>query len=208
MADVGLVVVFAEGGVQDPVAAVLDAPMLPDVALKRGRGFVEAADVVTHFPADFVAVELGRLRFHVNQAAEIAPFPADPGIHPVEAMVDRDASRDDAAVGFFDPLVVTPTLAVLEIEIADGEVELILCFFVKVLLVAFEGEEVGEGLGAGNTIGHFNPFAQPVGLEVAEVLNVGKAVHTAKHDADGHEEHLAEMMQFVAADARIIDDRE
>ena len=142
MADVGLVVVFAEGGVQDPVAAVLDAPMLTNVALERGRGFVEAADVVTDFSVDFVAVELSHLGFDVNQAAEIAPFSADLGVHPVEAVVDRDASRDDAAVGFFDLLVMTLALAVREIEIADGEVELILCFFVKVSLVAFEGENV------------------------------------------------------------------
>ena len=136
MADVGLVVVFAEGCVQDPVAAVLDAPMLTDVALERGGRFVEAAEVVTDFSADFVAVESGRVGFDVNQAAEIAPFSADLGVHPVEAVVDRDASRDDAAVGFFDPLVITPALAVCEIEIAEGEVELILSFFVKVPLVA------------------------------------------------------------------------
>ena len=45
MADVGLVVVFAEGGVQNPVAAVFDATMLTNVALERGRGFVEADDL-------------------------------------------------------------------------------------------------------------------------------------------------------------------
>lgn len=321
MAGVGLVVVFAEGRVQDPVAAVLDAPVLPDVALKSGGRFVETAEVVAHFPAYLVAVELGRLGFHVNQAAEIAPFCTDSGIHPVESMVDRDASRDDAAVGFFDSLVMTPALAVREIEIANGEVELILCFLVKVSLVAFEGEDVvrilfddglgdvgmsahgiegddlpgqgenldkmgdggefvafiryiflsesesalrgpgahdvagfgikavaatqflavdgddlalesgmectdvfsqaaveeiglddgedvGESLGAGNSIGHFDPFAQPVALKVAEILNIGKAVHAAKHGADGHEEDFAEMMQLVAARARIFDDRE
>jgi hypothetical protein len=38
---------------------------------------INASDAVTHFPTDFVAVELGRLGFYVNQAAEIAPFPAD-----------------------------------------------------------------------------------------------------------------------------------
>jgi hypothetical protein len=86
MADVGLVVVFVECGVQDPVAAVLDAPMLTDVTQERGGRFVEAADVVTDFPTDFVAVELGGLGFHVNQTAEIAPFSADLAIHPVEAM--------------------------------------------------------------------------------------------------------------------------
>ena len=245
--------------------------------------------------------------FDVNQGAEIAPFSADLGVHPVEAVVDRDASGDDAAVGFFDPLVITPALAVREIEIAEGEVELILSFFVKVSLVAFEGEDVvgfflddglgdvgvgahgikgddlsgqgedldemgnggdfvafirhiflsqsesalcgpstydvtgfgikavaatqslavdgddlafesgmeradvlgqaaveeigfddgedvREGLGAGNAVGHFDPFAQPVDLQFAEVFNVGKAVDPAKHCADGHEEHLAEMM--------------
>ena len=60
MPDVGLVVVFAEGCVQDPVAAVLDAPMLTDVTLECAGRFVEAADVVTNFPTDFVAAELGR----------------------------------------------------------------------------------------------------------------------------------------------------
>jgi len=39
------------------------------------------------------------LGFHVDQAAKIAPFSTDLGIHPVEAVVDRDASGDDAAVG-------------------------------------------------------------------------------------------------------------
>ncbi len=74
-------------------------------------------------------------------------FPADFGFHPVEAVVDRYTSGDDAAVGFFDPLVITPPLAVVETEIADGEVELILCFFVKVPLVALEGEDVaGDNL--------------------------------------------------------------
>ena len=63
-------------------------------------------------------------------------------------------------------------------------------------------------MGAGNAVGHFDPFAQPVDLKVAEVLNVGKAVHAAKHGTDGHEEHLAEMMQFVAAGARVFDDGE
>ena len=43
MPDVGLVVVLAECGVQDPVAAVFDAPMLTDVALERTSRFVEAA---------------------------------------------------------------------------------------------------------------------------------------------------------------------
>ena len=67
-------------------------------------------------------------------------------------MVDCHTPRDDAAVGFFDPLVITPALAMCEIEIADGEVELILCFFVKISLVAFEGEDVvgyllDDGLG-------------------------------------------------------------
>lgn len=60
-------------------------------------------------------------------------------------MVGRNTSGDDAAVGFFDPLVITPALAVCEIEIADGEVELILSFLVKVPLVAFEGEDVVAG---------------------------------------------------------------
>jgi len=261
--------------------------------------------------------------FYVNEVAEVAPFSSDLGIRPVEAVVGRDASRDNAAVGFFDLLIITPALAVLEIEIADGEVELILGFFVKGALVAFEGEDVvgflrddglgdvgvgvgaygiegddlsgqgedfdevgnggdfvafighmflsesesalcglgahdvaclgieavaatqwlavdgddlafergvecadvfgeagveeiglddgedvGEGLGAGNAVGHFDPFAQPVDLEVAEVLDVGKAVHAAKHGADGHEKHFAEMMQFVAAGARVLDDGE
>ena len=311
--------VFAEGGVQDPVTAVLDAPMLTDVALKRGGRFVEAAEVVADFPAHFVAVELGGLGFHVNEAVEVAPFSPDPGIHPVEAMVDRDGSRDDAAIGFFDPLVITPTLAVFEIEIAVGEVELILCFLVKVALIAFEGEDVvgllvddgpgdvgahgiegddlsgqgedfdemgnggdfiafirhiflgesqaalrrpgahdmagfgieavaaaqsfavdgndlalecgmeradvlgqaaveegrlddgedvGKCLGAGDAVRHFDPLAQPIGLEVAEVLDVGKAVHAAKHGADGHEKHFAEMMKLVAAGARVFDDGE
>jgi hypothetical protein len=45
-------------------------------------------------------------------------------------------------------------------------------------------------------------------LKVAEVLNVGKAVHAAKHVTDGHEEHLAEMMHLVAAGARVFDDGE
>lgn len=152
MPDVGLVVVFTECGVQYPVTTVLDAPMLTDVALERSGRFIEAADIVTNFPADFVTVELGRLCFHVNQAAEIAPFSPDFLVHPVEAMVDRNASSDDAAVGFFDPLVITPALAILEVKIANGEVELILCFLVKVPLVAFESEDVvcflfDDGLG-------------------------------------------------------------
>lgn len=107
MPDVGLVVLLAECGVQDPVAAVFDAPMLTDVALER-TSRVEAADVVADFPADFVAVKLARVGFHVNQAAQISQFPQDFDIHLVETMVVRDTPRNDAAVGFFDPLVMDP----------------------------------------------------------------------------------------------------
>lgn len=138
MADEVFVVVFAECGFQNPVAAVLDTPMLTNLALERGGRFVEGADVVAGFTADFIAVELGGLGFDVNQAEEIAPFSSDLGVHPVDGVVDRDASRDGAAVGFIDPLFVTPALAVREIEITNGEVELILCFLVKVPLVVFE----------------------------------------------------------------------
>jgi hypothetical protein len=71
-----------------------------------------------------------------------------------------------------------------------------------------DGEDVGEGLGAGNAVGHFDPFAQPIDVKVAEVLNVREPVHAAKHGANGHEEHFAEMMQLVAASVRVFDDRE
>lgn len=146
MANGGLVVVSAEYGFQNPVAAVLDTPMLTDVALERGGRFIEAAYAVTDFTADFVTVELGALGFDVNQAEEIAPFSSDLGVHPLEAVVDRDASREGAAVGLFYPLFVTPALAVREIEIANGEVELILCFLMKVPLIAFEDEDVFDFL--------------------------------------------------------------
>lgn len=43
---------------------------------------------------------------------------------------------------------MTPALAVLEIEITEGEAELILCFPVKLSLVAFEGDDLAlEGGG-------------------------------------------------------------
>ena len=71
-----------------------------------------------------------------------------------------------------------------------------------------DGEDVGESLGAGNAVGHFDPFAQPVDLKVAEVFDVGKAVHPAKHGTNGHEEHFTEMMQLVAAGAWVFDDGE
>ena len=70
-----------------------------------------------------------------------------------------------------------------------------------------DGEDIGEGLGAGNAIGHFNPFTQPIDLKIAEVLNIGKAVHAAKHGTNSHEEHFPEMMKLVAAGARVFDDR-
>jgi hypothetical protein len=45
-------------------------------------------------------------------------------------------------------------------------------------------------------------------LKVAKILNVGKALHPAEHGADGHGEHLAEMMQLVAAGAPVFDNVE
>ena len=40
-------------------------------------------------------------------------------------------------------------------------------------------------------------------LSLAEVLDVGEAVHTTEHRRDGHEENFAEIVAFVASGAGI-----
>lgn len=53
-------------------------------------------------------------------------------------------------------------------------------------------------MGLGHSIGNFDPFSQPLDLEITEVFDFRKAVHSAKHGTDGHEENLTEMMELVA----------
>jgi hypothetical protein len=70
------------------------------------------------------------------------------------------------------------------------------------------GEDVGEGLGVGNAVGHFDLLSQPVDLKVAEVFDVGKEVHPTKHGTNGHKEHFTEMVQLVAAGTWVFEDGE
>ena len=79
-----LVVVFPEQGVQNPVAAVLNGPVVADVGLELGGLFVlEAGDVVVGFHIAFRPAVIAVAADH-DEGFLAGPGAADVGIHPFE----------------------------------------------------------------------------------------------------------------------------
>ena len=64
-------------------------------------------------------------------------------------------------------------------------------------------EDVGKGLGSGNSVGNFDPLAKPNELEFAEVFNLCEVIHPTQSRGNDHEEHFTKGMLFVFPGARV-----
>lgn len=104
----GLVVVFPEQGVQDPVATVLDGPVVADVGLELGGLYVlEAGDVVMGFDFAFRPAMVAVAADH-DEGFQAGPCAADVGIHPFEVMAGDGLATFVAAMGPGEGFGVAP----------------------------------------------------------------------------------------------------
>lgn len=71
-----------------------------------------------------------------------------------------------------------------------------------------ERKDVSKGLGTGDSIGKFEPLSKPFEVFVAELFDVGKAIHSAKDSGHDHEQDFAKVVLFVSPGAGVFDDEE
>ena len=69
-------------------------------------------------------------------------------------------------------------------------------------------KDVGKGLRGGNAMRNFNPLAEPIELEFAEIFDLSEIIHAAQSRGDDHEEDFSEVVLFVISGAWIFEDLE
>lgn len=217
VADVGLVVVFPESRVQNPMAAVLDAPVAADGLLEILRILFPAADVVSPFPLPLRAGGCApAVGFHNGETGQRGPFGFHFRIEHSEVGRGQDRACGDASVRLFHIAVGAPSACRGEVELAQREVEMILHLLMEIALVAFQREDVvapfGNDLvgdvGVGDATLH-NPCAHRVDGVGFQSVAAPQALAVKGDDAVRQKRHeSAEVFGEAGFEKVGVDDRE